>query len=264
MRLIPTDSGTTSVSSGAAASSGPSVPTVSLSSKDLPSRMMPYPEGSTISYRPYQFSEVKKLSQSKLSREEQVALILGGIITSFPKEDLSYSDFLYISLLRKLSTLGAQKFQVMFQCPECGHAVNSLLSLQDVEFEDLSIPSLPVTVDFSFGSIQFSVLTVGGYLQLLQKKQEEDTVACLARMARAPFDQVYPKIAQSTGEDSRLLEEIDHLLYHGVKDRVVVCARKEPFVCGHEFSVSVDGGMEVLLIPFRGDSESLKSRIRFS
>lgn len=235
---------------------------ISLGSKDLPSRMLSYPKGAEISYRPYTFGEIKALSQSKLSRGEEIKFILEGIYTSFPKEELSYADMLYITLLRKLSTLSGSKFHVMFKCPQCGHPVSTLLELSSIEFDELNIPVLPIVGDFSWGETEFTVLTVQSYLKLLELGKQEDEVSALALMSNLPFEKAVELFNAAVGEDARLLTEMDSLTYHGVKERDYQCERKDP-PCGHEFSVAIDGGLEVLLIPFRGDSEPPKSRVRF-
>jgi len=204
---------------------------------------------------------VRVLAQSKLSNEENIKLVLEGIKSSFPVEQLSYSDFLYISLLRKISTLGSQKFYVMFTCPHCGQVIKPLMELTDFEFTELEIPSLPLIADMSFGEVKFSLLTVERYLKLLQSKATNDDIAVLSVMTDQPYDQIYAKFKESVGLDARTLDQVDQLLFHGVKERSYKCENKK---CERDFSVAIDGGLEVLLVPFRGDSEPPESRIRFS
>lgn len=77
--------------------------------KELPSKFLPYPKGTKITYRPYLFGEVKKFNQGQQSTSQAWALIASGIKCSFDVNELTLSDLRYIGLLRKISTFGLRQ-----------------------------------------------------------------------------------------------------------------------------------------------------------
>lgn len=240
------------------------IPEIRVSTKDLPSRGIPYPEGSWIIHRPYMFGEVKKISQSKLDNKASYGYILSGVTCSFDKNLLTMPDVLYIGLLRKLSTLGSTEIIARYQCDQCGKPGQFIFKTDSLDFEDLNVPKLPIVVDMSFGEVHFSPMTIKDYLMMADKGKDQDEVALYAVQAKnMNFDEAYTRIFNASPEDAQLLLEVDKLLYHSVKPITKTCANlvdEKP--CGKHVKIELDGG-QALLLPFRRDQGTAKTKIRF-
>lgn len=238
---------------------------------DLPSNFKSYPSDAIISYRPYSFGEINRVSQSNFSYKQVIDEVLKGVKTSFNIYELTFADYLYIALLRKLLTLGGNKFVVQYRCERCGSIRKFESSIDKIDFDDLrNIPQLPIVINLGEKELHFTPLTINDYITLLSKKLENDIIAGLAIQIRnIKFDEAYKIIDNCNNiEDMNLLNEVDSMLFHGIKPISIICDNvvknddNSMTMCGNKVNLSLDGG-EVLLLPFRTDSTSERNRIHF-
>lgn len=224
---------------------------------DLPSKFKPY-EDKKISFTPYTFGEVNRLNQSKLSHDSKIREILKGIKCNFDPLDLTFADFLYINLLRKMSTFGEKKFNVVVECPNCGKENKVTISETDLEFDEIEV-DLPITATLSNNQeLVFSPLTVGNFLELLEKGLEKDLCAGLAiQVVNVAYEDAFSIVDKSFGDDSLILEEVDKILYHGLKSIHTKCVN-----CNTMIDANLDGG-QIIIYPFRVNSFSPRNAIRF-
>lgn len=238
-----------------------SLPDTQIRVTDLPSVGRAYPQGTEIHYKPYTFGEVKSFSQSKgkMSAAKSVERVLSGInVVGMDKNDLTFFDFLYISLLRRLSTMNAIEFKLGVGCPSCGSPVSHTFSWEGLVFEDLPAPKLPIIVDIcDKADVRFTPLTVAQYQVLTRNKQDEDPVAIAAMQSSLDFNDAYKTFSDAIGDDAALLDEIDKLLYHDLKPAQVTCA-----TCNHNFNAALDDEAS-LISPFRKSESTTRNRIRF-
>jgi hypothetical protein len=240
--------------------------------KELPSKWIPYPKGAEIKYVPYLFGELWGRSQSIQSPKDSYKLILDGITTSFNKEELTYFDFIFISLLRRLSTFGTDQITLEFVCPVCGHRNKEIILLGNLEFKDVEAPEFPVCFSDPEDGTEFEVspLTMGKYFMLLDMGKEKDRVAVYAACVRnLEFPEAYRRIFYAKGELSETLEYVDELLYFGVKPLTLRCkgTRKaegedKPVKCDVPIKVEIDDE-KVIIEPFRGNVGSIRDRVQF-
>lgn len=257
------------------------LPTVNVDVTKLPSKGLAYPKDVKISYRPYSYGEVKKVSQSKLSEVEQWDFLLNGInVDGLDKEDLTLGDVLYMAIYRKLSTLGGSKIKAVHKCGGCLEKSESIIELNSVSPNFMKAPKLPMKLNFNDGDYSFSSMTIRMYkaaYDLMLQKPDLDEEFCLmsVQCTSHEFDEVYNRFYNlSTGDEVELLSEIDDYLGHGLKPVKVKCKnlvdnkdkksedgpdKKE---CGFITDVELDGG-QALLLPFREHEKSHGSRIRF-
>jgi hypothetical protein len=251
--------------------------------KTLPSKWLPYPNGVKISYRPYVFGEIKKYNQSNMSLRDKYTFMLSGVIADgMDVWDLTVPDFLFIQLLRKISTFGDTECSISYKCPGCNRLSEHQFKSSDIIFDDLfdgvdinGVPKCPVTVKVSHGDMQFSPLNCRGYLDaqdFLQSNPDyDDGIYMLATMCTShSVGEAYKKIYDGTYEDSFKFEYLDELLYHGMAQKSFTCRNKinsigtdgAEVVCNTTTPVEVDSG-EAFIAPFHGDAESIKNGIRF-
>lgn len=225
----------------------PYVPTVTIDPKNLPSLGMPYPENSTISYRPFVFGEVKKISSSVgLTQKDIFCLLLEGIDTSFDKNLLTVNDVLYIGVLRKISTMGASKFSLEFSCPQCKQTNKSVLGSGDLDFEEMMAKKLPVVATVSGIKYKFTPLNVGDLISLIDADKHRDDVYVFSKQCRnMTTSQAYNAIYNCNSEDSIIFDKVDRYLSHKLKPVSAKCQN-----CESEIKISLDGGQAIML-PFR-------------
>jgi len=191
-------------------------PSVWIELSELPSQYLDYPEGAQIRYRPYFFGEVEQFEQLKNNVIGRFELALGGVESSFPVEELTLADFLFISLLRKISTVGDDtKFSFSFVCPVCKFFQQHVYDLNDLVFYDLEVPELPVNAVTSYtgdAGWDFYPARVCDFLDLARKDTDlaRSTSALLAMMCReVPWDWAYKCIKNAVLEDSQIQNEVD-------------------------------------------------------
>lgn len=232
------------------------VPSISIT--DLPSKLLAYPKGCEIRYRPYVFGEIKKFNQSKLTVREEIDYVLAGITTSFDKMELTFSDVLYMGLLRKISTFGTTCSTVTYQCKHCNQVNNKVIQNDEFEFSDLTVSALPVILPLDEKDYNFMPCNVGQYFKLEEEGLFQDTVAVLAMMCcNHSYEDAYKVFYHVHQDDVDRLDEVDSYLYHGVKPLEGLCSK-----CNKTTQVRLEGG-RVLIRPFRRRNESIESRIRF-
>jgi len=241
------------------------LPEIFLKPTELPSRGLAYPKGCEISYRPYTFGEIQKISQSKFNNKAKLSFVMQGIQCYFDKEEMTLADIAYVALLRKISTIGGHKVNVSFKCQKCHQACTEVLDFgtaqSKIEFHDLIATELPVIITFSNNKdYSFKPLTFKKFAKIIEQNCEDDTIALISHQCvDADYKDVYKVIENATYEDQVLLEELDKLLEHNIKPVSIVCHNKP---CNFENKVEL-AGVDALLLPFREHKKSPSSRIRF-
>lgn len=231
----------------------------------VPSHKLQYPEDIVIKYRPYLYGEVKKFNSGTMSFEETLMFALEGISVSseknpaFTKEQLTVADVIYISLHRKLVSLGSSSFTCNYVCANCGENSSFVLQSDKLEFDEIRVPKFPIRATFSDVEFHFEGLTVKDYVDnKLEKEVSGDTISYLAAMCtNISYETAKTILSNATIEEGFVLEELDTLLYHGLKEVVTECEK-----CNTMNKVQVEGG-DVVIGPFRGPGESVRSRIQF-
>lgn len=242
-----------------------SLPQISITCDKLPSLGRSYPENTVIQYRPYTFGEIKKVSQSKLDTKSSLEFVLLGIETEFDKTLLTVGDFFYLGLLRRISTLGSDKVDLPYKCGGCKKISKHTTETTNIDFEEIKVPELPVIVEFSSREVEFNPLTIGSLFELIELGKHSDEIALLAKqVSNIEFDEAYNFINNANPTDSKLINEVDKLLYHSTKEVVFKCKEilSDKKICGHENKIELEGG-QALLIPFREREESIGSKIHF-
>ena len=156
-------------------------------------------------------------------------------------------------------------------CEGCKKVSTTIVNSENLEFDDLDIPDLPVVVPLSDGKeYEFKPITVRQYFDLVKLGEQNNTMAMLAMSCEnEDFDIALKKFFNVTNvEDAEMLQEVDKMLYHGVKDVENICKNKKynedgtEVKCMRKTMLELDGG-RALLLPFRERKESPRDRIRF-
>lgn len=257
----------------------PSVPWIQMNASELPSRGVPYPEGSIIKYRSYTHGEVRAASVSNFDISASLDSVLSGIETQgFKKEDLTLVDVFLIGIYRKVSSLNEMRFEIPFICENCGNHGKKIFTHKDISFKDLDaeVTSLPATCEISGKEISFSPMTVGKFIEIqrgvynkaFKDPKKPDPTAILAGMVtNMPFKEAYDflyAIPQTDLESLEVLSEIDKLLMHDIEELEITCSAvmEDKKVCNHLNKITI-AGREMLITPFRDGEGSSRARIRF-
>lgn len=234
------------------------VPEIKVEPINLPSKCLPYPPGVIIKYKPYTYGEILKFNQSKLGKAGNIEFILEGVITEgIKKTELALLDFLFISILRRISSFESDQYTVTFDCNNCGKSNRVSQNISKIEFDDLNVESLPIVLDTEYGELHFKPITVAQHLDLL-KSGIDDSIAVYAKqIINKPYDEAYKIIYNATGDLKEDLETLDKLLYFGPKPLECKCNS-----CKFINTVAIDNP-EVVVEPFRDSKGPVGSRIRF-
>ena len=257
----------------------PSLPSISFDDvKHLPSMGKAYPPGATVRYRPYTLGESIFAEESRMGIRETYDMILKGLECSFPAMDLTLPDVLYLGLVRKIASLGSTKVNVTTTCPYCQGLNRTPIECTALEFDDLEVPALPINAPFSFGDHTFAPLTLGRYLDLLDRKLEDDFVALMAAQCTSVDDLDFA-IEMIKGmvdpDDIALIKQIDEMLHHELKPVMVTCPQEIPSdtdqggdepapTCGKRYPVALDDVSAAFVLPFPGrDSSDVRRQVTF-
>jgi hypothetical protein len=228
--------------------------------KDLPSKGLAYPENYNITYRPFTYGEVKQYSTSNISLQDRVKQLMEGINANFDKYSITLMDFLFIILLRRISTLGSTNLKLTYFCNGCREENTETIKLNNIEFKDLEVKKLPLVLKINEDErYEFTPLTVGDYIQLLDMKKDNDDIAVMAKQMRnMKYEDAYRVIANEYRPDViEIYSEIDKKLNHGVKPVKFKCKK-----CQFENEVNLDtGGDSFLLDKFRSPQRPNSLRI---
>lgn len=240
------------------------LPVYNVDLSSIPSQGKSYPGDATISYTPYTFKIMKRIARTEETFPAISAAVMEGLNASFPIRDLTFPDFMFISLLRRMATMTDGLISVTAQCKnkECKNDVVFPVRISgsrcELEFDDLTAPELPVVVDLSFGTHSFMPMTIEQYVQLCNLGLGQDDAAELAIGCKTlPFKEAYERISEATGEDAEWLGAVEDDLYHGVRPNRAKCSK-----CGSEFKVRIDS-WAVIIKPFRDVERPVENRIRY-
>lgn len=233
----------------------------------LPSQYLPYRMGIEVSYRPYTYEEIDSISTdddnvSKMGFVDRFMFMMEGIrVRNMDKMQLALVDVLYLLLLRKISSLGSEKFVGHYYYK--GTRYTQVYSMDDLGFDVLDVPALPVIADISGQEMHFSPLTLERYLQLaLLGKHEHERSLVTAMCCNMPFEEAESIVNNSVGVDIALLEQINLMLDMGVEALPIYIP--DPSLEGGVFTGSIDvTDINALVAPFREQTESGRNPIRF-
>ena len=256
----------------------PHLPKVSLTDcTRLPSMGLAYPKGATIKYRTYMLGEIEEFESPTLSEKDRYLMVLRGVETNFDKLTITLSDLMYLGLLRRISTMGAEEIGVNTMCPRCGgrntnkvatahiHGANG----ETVYFDELKVPALPIRLKLSFGEHRFMPITIGDYLAMLDEGIAIDAVSMTAIQCHTlDFPESISIFRQvSDPKDVRLVQKLDELLYHGIAPIKVQCQNAltggKSRVCDFPYTVSLENAKEAFIYPFRRPGDDAADEIAF-
>lgn len=147
---------------------------ISFNTSKLPSRGISYDTVENVRYYPYNIGELKRIQQNKMTDLEIIDFVLQHIETTFDKEKLTYFDFLFLSILLKISVLGEEAYTVKFTCPSCGTQQVRTFKLSNIEFMDVEYEKLPLIITVDDIDYHFMPLTVGDMKKAIKANKGDD------------------------------------------------------------------------------------------
>ena len=230
---------------------------------NVPSRMIPYPDGSSINWRAFTFGEVKKINSSRLDFPTLIkeVFIKGIEADGFDVWDLTIYDFIFINLMRRMATVGDGTLEVTTNCAKCGVKTVTKLTQDHMEFEDLKIEKsdYPFKVALSGDRIyEVGALTVRNLLKVIEKNLgEEDEITILAHCIlnnSKSTEELAEEIYELFPEEGDALEKADLSMLHGLNPIKIKCEHLYPTgtkqLCGHITEVELES-REMIISPFR-------------
>jgi hypothetical protein len=236
----------------------PKLPEYTFYPKDLPSKGLFYSNQFLVKVKPYTFGDIEYISQSDLPLRDIIKFILQGITTELEEpENLTFFDFLFLSLVRKLISFGAEKYKIEVSCSKCGKKLTKTFTLEDLEFKDIEVDSYkPLTIEYRGFRFILDVLRVKRVLEVSSNKKELSPLEVLAlHITSLSFNDAKEFLKNLIENDFKEFEQIVRkYFYHDLKPLVLRCS------CGHQ--IGIDLMTEVDLIkPFRESRESSAFKI---
>ena len=224
----------------------------------LPSKGLPYPEGATIRYRVMTFGEIRTFSQSKLKDKSKIEFVFKGLDLSFDPWELTVPDYTYLTIARKLSTIGNDTYRVPAMCYHCEEQFDFVFDLKDLKFQSIDAPSLPIVANINGKELHFKPLTIKAWLDLKMKDTLDDMSILAKQVVNMPFKEAYDVIYKADGREA--IEDIT-AVEEKLKHHLEVVEKP----CKHCQSVNyIDVRDEELIIyPFRESDQPAGDRLRF-
>lgn len=230
---------------------------------DIPSSFLGYPESIDISYRPYTYSEIDDISGGKMNLIDRYQYMIQGIrVRNFDILDMYLIDILYILLLRKISSLGADQFVGHYFYE--GKRYTQVYSLtKDIVFRSPDVPNLPVVCVIHDVEMHFKPLTLRRYLQLLSVNLEADARSLMAAICiNLSFGEAKDLVDTATDADVVLLKYIDNLLDMGVEP-IQITIKDDKLEGGYFHGRILLDDIDSLVAPFCEDPRVGGNSIRF-
>jgi hypothetical protein len=240
--------------------------------KVLPSGFGFYPKGTQVRFSPMTTKEVETLNESDLTSELVFKSALVGIeTTKISPRDLTFSDFTFISLQRRLYSQTEIRCTLDTLCPSCGTKVSEEFDFNEIEFEEPKDNRLQSCVLCGY-KVEVGPLTVGNMLDMLESERGVNTIDTLAYCIKKIYvpdsnvievepEELLPLakeiISNTWGEDREILNYIDNLQTHGIKPRKISCRNK---ACGHTWEEEL-GTADALIFPSSGHSQSIRDKV---
>jgi len=249
--------------------SNSSLSEISIGLDGLPSKGKVYDENVRITYRPYTYGELLHLSQSSKGKESSnkdkidgINFALNGIyVQGMNKYDLTLSDFNFIAVLRKISTIGQGELTLTWKCPKCKTDNKSSFTMFDLEFEDLKYKGGDLEINGT--ELQFRPINLTryiSYLKTINKNYNKDMALMAYQVVNLEFEEAYNIIKDAIDEeDVDALESIDSALYHDTKDMKVSCNKED---CGYSSTIPFQF-IDSFIISNKRNKGTAPSKVRF-
>lgn len=260
--------------------------------KEIPSRFIPYPEGTRIFVQPYRAGEAINIELVGRNNLKFMEEILSGIkVEGIAKNLLTPQDILFLGVYRNLVSSKHDKIDMKSICPHCLNENHEVKTLSTIKFNDMDKfdrSCYPLEVDFdnyvmhfefvSYKDFDFCMTKYRGHklcqlaLQVLDytDKASGETVTKPEYNAKSGKPQATALIEKYVNnvkdilydfvdEDKEALEEVISILEdYGIKPIETTCSDKR---CKHTYSFNIDDE-GVLVTPFRDPEKSARNRIK--
>lgn len=189
----------------------------------LPSKFLSYPPGTKVYYRPYTYKDLDDFNDSSIDLLNRLRFILKGITCQgMEPEQLTLGDFLFIGLYRRISSLGTHHFQIKITRDGGAFKTSKSFSFEDIGFNEIEAPALPITATIGGVELQFMPLTIGRFLEILEKdilpgSKDYERASLAAQVININFEDAYEIISNAFGSDLVTLNQVDGYLSHSVQ-----------------------------------------------
>lgn len=228
----------------------------------VPSGFKGYPGVDYIEIRAFTLGELKYLSSGLT--DAQVIEAFRQAIRNMDAAELSYQDFIFISSYINVVTSETQDWTMEITCRSCGKDFSFETGRDGLfQFEELSVPALPIVVEFNNVELHFDLPRLKDTLtakELSKKfpKASEEIISLAAQVRNIPAVEAFKVLNNLTDpEDISLIEEIQKLLYHGALPISATCPE-----CNYEGKYQVGQGVSTIK-PFRTTGKSVGNRIKY-
>lgn len=245
----------------------------------LPSGGIFYPKGFEVYFTPMTVKEAEMLNESEVSTLVFFNTMLDAITTvGMDKTDLTYPDFIYIALMRRLYSQEDILGTSIWYCEECGQKNKSDFDFTEISFAEPTEKRNPARCVIGDFAVDISPLTIGGTITLYENAEisNADTLAyCVKAIYKAnllekdnyeftpvPYSLDLAKeiINSAYGDEADMLLEIDKMYFHFLEDMEFTCSNKE---CKHKQKINL-GSPEALVFPRSRRTSSVGHKIFFS
>ena len=235
--------------------------------KELPSGFGFYPKGAKVWFSPMTTREVEILNESELSSKLLYENAIANITTeNMNSEDLTFSDFIFINLQRRLYSQTEIRCTLQTTCKNCGKSITEEFDFNEIEFETPKDSRLQ-RCQLGEYKVDIGPLTIGGVLKMLNSEKGVNNIDTLAHCVRKiyPLDSEVKNIysfelaqeimANTWGEEREILEYIDSLQSHSIKPREIICSN-----CNTSWKEEL-GDPEALIFPSDRPRQSIADKV---
>lgn len=240
--------------------------------KQLPSGFGFYPRGTEVRFYPMTVKEIETLNESDLSSLMLFENSLSNIKTKgIDPKQLTFSDFIYVSLQRRLYSQTEIRCTLNTYCPICGTKLLEEFDFNEIEFDEPKDNRLQQTTLGGF-KVDIGPITIGDMLDMLKSEEGVTTVNTLAHQIRKVYNPesdiipipdeeqrklAYEIVANTYGEEREIFNYIDGLQVHNMKHKKMRCKNK---ACGSEWEVDL-GNPETLIFPSSRPRQSIADKV---
>jgi hypothetical protein len=200
---------------------------------EVPSKFLCYPKELEISYRRYGWLELKLLSQRRntISLRTQAEIVLRGLRFSgveFNPYNLTFTDYEFLGLLRKVATVSPPAFDLKYMCEKCKRVSSFTVPVSGIQFDDIKAPKGRAKVKLDSMEAVFQPLSLGQFLNVCDLQAEypewEEELMWAASCVSYPLEEIFMYFKErATPDDAKLLRKLDKLFFHGIMPMKNIC-----------------------------------------
>lgn len=204
----------------------------------LPSNYVPY-DVDEIYFRGFNIGEIKTLNSNKNNTSADFFMkVIKDVIKGVEPKEVTLTDAKAILIQSMMISVGDVKWTYNSYCPECGYENVKEITVEDLDFQELKAPSLPVkstAIKFNGKDVKFDAFRIKHLIEAEKytnrnKKADMESVMLAAISNIRPLKDAVKFFSEMPVHQMNILKQINDILFHDINPIDISCSNKSAYV----------------------------------